>query len=55
MTMKEMKALLDTLEMAFEALTIKVTPTELAATKAALGVNIACLRSDIRMAEKVAA
>ena len=50
----EMEALLEALEMAYDALTTKVTDTEMKATKAVVRLRIATLRSDLRMLEKQA-
>lgn len=52
MDKRMMEALLEALEMAYDALTVKVSDREMKATKAVVAMRIATLRSDIR---KVAA
>lgn len=47
----EMEALLEALEMAYDALTVKVSDGEMKATKAVVRLRIATLRSDLRMLE----
>ena len=54
MNKHEREALLEALEMAYDALTTKVTDKEKAATKAVVRLRIAILRSDLRMTEKQA-
>lgn len=49
----EKEALLEALEMAYDALTMKVTEGEMKATKAVVRLRIATLRSDLRVSQKV--
>lgn len=55
MNVKMMEALLEALEMAYDALTVKVSEKEMKDTKAVLRLRIAMLRGDICKAEKVTA
>lgn len=48
----EMEALLEALEMAYDALTVSVSERQMKATKAVVRLRIATLRSDLRMLEK---
>jgi hypothetical protein len=51
MNKHEREALLEALEMAYDALTVKVGDTEMKATKAVVRLRIATLRSDLRIGE----
>lgn len=50
----EKQALLEALEMAYDALTVKVSEGEMKATKAVVRLRIATLRSDLRVNQKAA-
>jgi hypothetical protein len=55
MDIRMMEALLEALDMAYDALTMKVTDREMAATKAVVAMRRAQLRSDLRDVQRKAA